>query len=329
MAEQIEFCGQQWYPGNDHDSGNSYIQVLTSDLFGELHISDTVYNFMKNSIELHYKFISLCYESHLMGLKCSIVGNNEKPINWRDSHLYRSCTIDQFLNNFPANILEIQQRSLLSLYREYPNYGQRIHPLYYYHFFVQNEQELGFILEAMISKNWLSGEVKYNGDGTLRLIYPFKITLDGFSEIEKFINSTRLSKVFIAMSFNETMNKARDAIKQAIQDVGFQPVRIDEKEHINLITMEIQYEIRNSGLVIADATGQNQGAYFEAGYAIGLNIPVIWCCRKDEEKKLHFDIRQYNNILWTDENDLYERLKKGLWQLPTLINCHEELKFVY
>lgn len=60
--------------------------------------------------------------------------------------------------------------------------------------------------------------------------------------------------------------------------------------------------------MIADVTEQKQGVYFEAGYALGLGIPVIWSCRKDDLKNVHFDTRQYNHILWESEEDYAEKL---------------------
>lgn len=50
--------------------------------------------------------------------------------------------------------------------------------------------------------------------------------------------------------------------------------------------------------------------YFEAGFAIGLGIPIIWTAREDEVKggKIHFDIRQYNCIEWKNPEDLKEKL---------------------
>jgi len=41
---------------------------------------------------------------------------------------------------------------------------------------------------------------------------------------------------------------------------------------------------------------------------MGLGIPVIWTCREDHKKNLHFDTRQYNHIFWADEADLFEKL---------------------
>jgi hypothetical protein len=50
------------------------------------------------------------------------------------------------------------------------------------------------------------------------------------------------------------------------------------------------------------------GVYFEAGFAQGLGIPVIWTCRSDQISHVHFDTRQFNHILWTTPEDLKVRL---------------------
>lgn len=44
------------------------------------------------------------------------------------------------------------------------------------------------------------------------------------------------------------------------------------------------------------------------GFAQGLNKDVIWTCRSDEEKKVHFDTRQYCHIFWDDVKDLKKKL---------------------
>ena len=67
-------------------------------------------------------------------------------------------------------------------------------------------------------------------------------------------------------------------------------------------------EIKNSRFVIADVTDQRPGVYFEAGYAIGLGLPVIWSVRENDLRNVHFDTRQYNHIVWKGEDDLEEQL---------------------
>lgn len=99
-----------------------------------------------------------------------------------------------------------------------------------------------------------------------------------------------------------------DGFFPALNKLGYQPLRIDKKEHNDKIDDHIIAEIRKSGLLIADFTGNRNGVYFEAGFAMGLGIPVIWTCRKDHIEKVHFDTRQYNHIVWETPEELKEKL---------------------
>ena len=67
-------------------------------------------------------------------------------------------------------------------------------------------------------------------------------------------------------------------------------------------------EIKNSRFVVADATDQRPGVYFEAGYAMGLGLPVLWSVREDDLQNVHFDTRQYNYIIWRAADDLEQQL---------------------
>lgn len=105
------------------------------------------------------------------------------------------------------------------------------------------------------------------------------------------------------MWFDDSMNDAYEkGIKPGIEAVGYKAFRIDSKEHSNKIDDEIIAEIRRSRFVVADFThgdtGARGGVYYEAGFAHGLNIPVIFTCRADLVEKVHFDTRQYNHITW-------------------------------
>lgn len=115
--------------------------------------------------------------------------------------------------------------------------------------------------------------------------------------------------VFVAMWFNAEMDDFyRKGIEPAVSDAGFDCNRIDLQEHNNKICDEIVAAIRRSRFVVADFTGQRGGVYFEAGFAMGLGIPVIWTVRKDEIDKVHFDTRQYNHIVYETPDDLRARL---------------------
>jgi hypothetical protein len=108
---------------------------------------------------------------------------------------------------------------------------------------------------------------------------------------------------FVAMWFDPSVQTAWDeGIRPGIEAAGYAPMRIDGKEHANKIDDEIIMEIRRSRFMVADFTGQRGGVYYEAGFAQGLGLPVIWTCREDDIDKLHFDIRQYNCLIWSPED---------------------------
>lgn len=68
---------------------------------------------------------------------------------------------------------------------------------------------------------------------------------------------------------------------------------------------EAKVKLRKSKFVVADLTGKNAGAYFEAGFALGLNKPVIWTCSQadiDKKDGVHFDTRQYSIVSWDPDN---------------------------
>ena len=94
----------------------------------------------------------------------------------------------------------------------------------------------------------------------------------------------------------------------------YRPIRIDKAEFNDRIDDEIIAEIRRSRFLVADFTQDGDsargGVYYEAGFAHGLDRPVIFTCRKNVIDKglIHFDTRQYNHIAWTTAEELRKRL---------------------
>jgi nucleoside 2-deoxyribosyltransferase len=122
---------------------------------------------------------------------------------------------------------------------------------------------------------------------------------------------------FVAMWFDPSMTEAYEhGIRPAIIDAGYEAMRIDGKDHNNKIDDEIIAEIRRSRFMVADFThgdpGARGGVYYEAGFAHGLNMPIIFCCRKDVIEKVHFDTRQYNHIVWETPQELRDALAKRI-----------------
>lgn len=121
------------------------------------------------------------------------------------------------------------------------------------------------------------------------------------------------SRGFVAMSFDPSLEQAyNDGLQVGVLNAGYDPIRVDRVEHTNRIDDEIIAQIRSASFVVADFTEHRGGVYFEAGFALGLDLPVIWTCRKDDMDGLHFDIRQFNTIDWEDPTELALRLRRRI-----------------
>lgn len=125
-------------------------------------------------------------------------------------------------------------------------------------------------------------------------------------------------KIFIAMSYKDDykLRRYENEVKTAIERCGCKYMIIRDKEHNNYIPTEIIHEITTSAAVIGDLTEQNNGVYFEIGYAMGRKVPVIITCEDEEEQKgrIHFDVKQINTIYWKsgDMKDFEDRLVKRI-----------------
>ena len=142
------------------------------------------------------------------------------------------------------------------------------------------------------------------------LAFSVAITADGWDYLEQ--HERRIEErmqAFVAMSFSEDLKSIWEGpIYRAIKKAGYKPYRVDAEPHSDRIDVKIISEIKNSRFVVADVTEQKRGVYFEAGYAQGLGLPVIWCVRKDDLDNVHFDTRQYNHIVWETMDDLENQL---------------------
>lgn len=130
------------------------------------------------------------------------------------------------------------------------------------------------------------------------------VTVDGYTRIDSLkTSSVDSAQAFVAMWFDDKMNDAYEkGIKPAIEQSGYTPMRIDRKPDVDKLDDDIIAEIRRSRFLIADMTHGKDGArgsvYFEAGFADGLSIPIIYTCRSDLMDEVHFDTRQYAYIVW-------------------------------
>ena len=171
-----------------------------------------------------------------------------------------------------------------------------------------NWQELSFLLNHLAQQGLVENRGRNNPQKSC------VITIEGVAAIAELeLPPNNSAQAFVAMWFDTSMRSAwSKGVKPAIEDAGYEPLRIDRKEHANRIDDEIISEIKRSRFVVADFThgekGARGGVYYEAGFAHGLKIPVIFCCHSDKVGELHFDTRQYNHVIWDTPENLREQL---------------------
>lgn len=175
-----------------------------------------------------------------------------------------------------------------------------------------DSKELVFLFDYLKA----SGYIKFSKHGGEM---SFELTVKGYQRLEVMSQrNTESSTAFVAMWFDDSLREAWEkGFEPAITDAGYNPVRVDQIEHIDRIDDRIIAAIRRSRFIVADFThgkfgtklppekcGARGGVYYEAGYAHGLGIHVIFTCRKDLIEHVHFDTRQYNHIVWENPDEL-------------------------
>lgn len=168
-----------------------------------------------------------------------------------------------------------------------------------------------WLRDAAVQDGLLSA-LGHNGCNHIRL------TPKGMLEIAQSVRKTSARQAFVAMWFDSEMDDVFiHAISPSILETGYTAYRVDkDNSHSDQITNKILAEIKRSKFVIADFThgsdGARGGVHFEAGYALGLGIPVLWAIRKDEYSKMHFDTNHYPHIVWETHEEFKSQLKDAI-----------------
>ena len=173
-------------------------------------------------------------------------------------------------------------------------------------------EEVSYMLDYLEEGGWVQESDKEGGP--VPRSHQYRVTVSGHVRITEETAKTDSSQAFVAMWFDDSVESAYDeGIAPAIQDCGFEAKRIDRDPTVDKIDDAMIAEIRRSRFLVADFTHGNEGArggvYYEAGFAHGLGIPVIFTCRGDMIDEIHFDTRQYAHITWNSTSELRNSLR--------------------
>jgi len=241
---------------------------------------------------------------------------------WAKDHSYTLVTPDDIENWYPKTFAEKIDKILLAFSKLSKFEGNnidfelQIYSLYLFCTFdatwkilekVALEEQVDHINAYLKNNGLISFIEKRDASGAFAI--SMVLEPKAFNIIYELQKKDISNQCFIAMWFPsekhkkyEQMKNTREAISQAVSNLGYIPILIDEKEHNNQIVPEIIYEIKKSKFLIADITGHRNGVYYEAGIMEGLERQTIICCEQDDFNKKHFDIAQKNLIKYSKDN---------------------------
>lgn len=236
----------------------------------------------------------------------------ENEIGFDKTKVYKIESLSQFIDaNNPILTPDEKLNNILDYIRKQTSYDGEAIAIYYADPKVLkalkfiNKEECVFYFTTAVKKGLLESAPINSWANYLSL------TTDGLNRLIVEIQSKESRYCFVAMSFDKELNDIyTNAIESAITNSGFIPIRID-RVHVDsdrTVNDEIIAGIKKSRFTIADFTHHRAGVYFEAGYALGRGQKVIYTCREDDIEKAHFDIRNYQHIVWKDIEDLRKKL---------------------
>ncbi|HTW86498.1 MAG TPA: hypothetical protein VMD75_00705 [Candidatus Binataceae bacterium] len=189
-----------------------------------------------------------------------------------------------------------------------------------------NPLGFNFIFNELIKKGFLRGTASIER-------FDVGMTLEGWDRYEELNRrDTNSKRAFMAMPFGDgRLDRVFECFKTAVGETGFDLQRVIDNQGAGLIDDQIRVGIRRSRFLLCELTGGNQGAYWEAGFAEGIGIPVIYVCERarfeNPVTKPHFDTNHCVTVSWSidDLKDATKRLKATIRAtLPLVAKMDDE-----
>lgn len=110
-----------------------------------------------------------------------------------------------------------------------------------------------------------------------------------------------MDQCFVIQPFDGGAFDARydDVLDPAVRAAGLEPYRVDRDPKASIPIQEIETQIRNSRICLADISLDNPNVWFELGFAIASYKDVVLICASHRQTKFPFDV-QHRNIISYD-----------------------------
>ena len=119
------------------------------------------------------------------------------------------------------------------------------------------------------------------------------------------------NKVFVLMPFTEEWSNRiwKKILQPLISDSGMEAKRADDLYGRDIME-DIWTALCEAQIVVADITGRNANVFYELGIAHTLGKSVILLSQRSQD--IPFDLNRYRHIIYQDNLDGYELLRRDL-----------------
>lgn len=113
-----------------------------------------------------------------------------------------------------------------------------------------------------------------------------------------------MAKCFIIQPFDNGKydKRFKDTYKPAIEKCGLEAYRVDKDPRSQIPIDDIDLQIRNSDICLADITEDNPNVWFEIGLAIAYGKDMVLICSNERDGHFPFDIQHRSIIKYTTDS---------------------------
>lgn len=130
-------------------------------------------------------------------------------------------------------------------------------------------------------------------------------------EVRGFVVKPSTPKLFVVMQYTPPYNELHsDVIVPMAHELGFQVVRADDSYGPGIVIADIERQIIEARVVIAEITPANPNVFWEVGYAHALKKPTILIAERDT--RLPFDVSPFRVLFYENSIAGKKKVEDGL-----------------